>query len=435
MNASDSPSMVSSAEPLQPRGHATGRRRWLLAGVLAVLAALLALGLWPRFIQAGRVADAQAGRTTRPRVTVVPVRTGPATVEIALPASVEALTEVALHSRADGYVRRRLADIGDRVSAGQVLAEIESPELAEQIRQAEAAERRAHAGLRQTEAASEQARANLQLAAVTLQRWSALVAKGVLSQQDGDEKQTAQRARQAEVAAMEANVAAARDAVDAARADRRRLLEVQGFRRIRAPFDGIVTMRNTEVGALVSIGSSASPLFRVAALDHLRVLINVPQSEAAEIRIGTACQVTVNDVPGRGFAGRVSRTSQALDAGSRTLLTEIVMDNPGTALRPGMAATVRLTLKRDHPPLLIPAAAFRTGEGGPRVAVIDAQGVVHLRAVELGRDHGTVVEVRNGLEMGERVASTLSDDLVEGTMVEAVAPPSSPARPAQGQKP
>lgn len=433
MNPSNSPSMMAGHEVPTPRG-GPGGRRWLLVTALVVLVLLIAVGLWPRFRQARRLEEARAGANgSRPRVTVVPVRPGSATIEVALPGSVEAATDVAVHSRADGYVRRRLVDIGDRVRTGQVLAEIESPELAEQVRQAEAAERRARAGLRQAEAAAEQARANLQLAEVTLKRWSALVARGVLSEQDGDEKQAAQRARQAEAAAVEATVAAAKETVDSAASERRRLQELQGFRQIRAPFDGIVTMRNTEVGALVNVGSSAAPLFRIAALEHLRVLVSVPQSVAAEIESGAACEVSVNEIPGHGFTGRVTRTSQALDPGSRTLLTEVVIDNRNTVLRPGMAATVRLTLKRNRPPLLIPAAAFRTGPAGPRVAVVDGQGAVHFRTIELGRDHGATIEVRRGLAAGERVATTMSDDLTEGLIVEAVSPP--PAQPGQGRKP
>jgi len=315
-------------------------------------------------------------------------------------------------------------DIGDRVHGGQLLAEIESPELAEQIRQAAATEQRARAALRQTEAASEQSRVNRELAEVTMRRWDTLVGKGVLSKQDGDDKQAAYRVRLAEVAAGEAAVAAAQQSVQAAEADYRRLRELQGFREIRAPFDGIVTVRNTDVGALVSAGSGSSlvPLFRLAALDQVRVHVYVSQGEATAVHIGLPCQVEVRELPGRSFTGRVARTAGALDPSTRTLLAEILVVNPGVVLLPGMSATVRIALRREPPPLLIPATAFRTGEAGPQVAVVDSKDTVRYRTVRLGRDTGAEVEVLEGLRPGERVAVSISDAMREGTVVEAVAP-------------
>ncbi len=411
------------------------RRRFVLpVAVGVVFVALLALGLWPRLVQNRRLAAAAAGsRSAHPRVTVAPVRPGPASVDLELPANVEALSDVAIHARADGYVRRRQADIGDRVRAGQVLAEIESPELAEQIRQAAATDQRARAGLRQAEASAEQGRVNRDLAEVTLGRWQTLVAKGVLSKQDGDEKQAAFRARQADVAAGEAAVAGAREALQAAEADHRRLRELQGFRQIRAPFDGIVTVRNVDVGALVTAGSGSSvtPLFRLAALDRLRAHINVPQGEASAVRAGLECTVEVRELGGRPFKGRVTRTSSALDPSTRTLLAEIEMANPDSLMLPGMSATVRIALRRERPPLLIPATAFQTGEAGPRVAVIDTHGIVHFRHVRLGRDNGAQIEVLEGLTAGERVATSISDALREGATVEPVTP-SAPAAPGNG---
>lgn len=410
------------------------RRHRRLLGVTTVVALgiLLAIGLWPRLVQTRRLAATVPASAARPRVPVVAAQPGPSSIELQLPGSVEAMTEVPIHARADGYVRRRLVDIGDRVREGALLAEIDSPELAEQIRQAAAAEERARAALRQSEAAAAQSRANLELAEVTMQRWQTLVGKGVLSKQDGDEKQTAFRARQADLAASEAAVAAAQESLRAAAADHRRLLELQGFRQVRAPFDGIVTVRNTEVGALVSAGSGSSlvPLFRVAALDRVRVHVYVPQGEATAMRAGLPCKVEVRDLPGRTFPGAVARTAQALDPSSRTLLVEVVVANPDAVLLPGMSATVRIALHRERPPLLIPATAFRTGEDGPRVAVVDSNGIVRFRAVRLGRDDGTQIEVLDGLSPGERVATTISDEVREGVAVEAVSSPwAGPGRP------
>ena len=421
------------AEPptIGPEG-ASPRRRLLLPLTLLVLIALVAIGLWPRFVQSRRLATAApSADAVRPRVTVVRAKMGPASIDLQLPGSVEAVTEVAIHARADGYVRRRLVDIGDRVRAGQLLAEIESPELAEQMRQAAATELRARAALRQAEAASDQSRVSRDLAEVTMRRWDTLVGKGVLSKQDGDDKQAAYRVRLAEVAAGEAAVAAAQQGVQAAEADYRRLRELQGFRQIRAPFDGIVTVRNTEVGALVSPGSGVSlvPLFRLAALDQVRVHVYVSQSDAAAVHVGLPCEVTVRELPGRSFTGRVARTAGALDPSTRTLLAEILVVNPGVALLPGMSATVRIALHREPPPLLIPATAFRTGEAGPQVAVVDSKDTVRYRTVRLGRDIGAQIEVLDGLEPGERVAVSISDAMREGTVVEAAVPPAPGAAP------
>jgi len=422
----------SIAGPSAPSSPPTRRRLLLPVTVAVVLLALLAIGLWPRLVQNRRLSAAGASAdATHPRVTVAPVRPGPASIELQLPANIEAVSEVAIHARADGYVRRRYVDIGDRVRAGHVLAEIESPELAEQIRQAAATDERARAALRQTEAASEQSRVNRDLAEVTLRRWETLVGKGVLSKQDGDEKQTAYRAREADLAASEAAIAAAQQTLQAAEADHRRLRELQGFRQIRAPFDGIVTVRYTDVGALVTAGSGSSltPLFRLAALDRLRAQIYVPQGEASAVLVGLPCTVEVRDLGGRAFNGRVTRTASALDPSSRTLLAEVAVENPDALLRPGMSATVRVALRRERPPLLIPATAFQTGEGGPRVAVVDAKGIVHFRSVRLGRDNGAQIEVLEGLKAGERVAISISDALREGAIVEAVVPRQPAAAP------
>lgn len=424
---------VPADVPVGPRASRSRRGLLLAMSAVAVLATLVAIGLWPRFIQSRRVTAATtSANPARPRVPIVIVRPGDASLALQLPGSVEAVIEVPIHARADGYVQRRLVDIGDRVRAGDLLAEIDSPELAEQSRQADAAERRAGAAVRQAQAALDHSRVNLELAEVTMRRWDTLVARGVLSEQDGDEKRTAYRARQTEVSAGEAAVTAAREAVNGAASDRRRLSELQRFRQIRAPFNGIVTVRNTEVGALVSPGSgtSVTPLFRVAALDRVRVHASVPQSEASAVRVGVPCEVTIRDLPGRTFPGRIARTASALDPASRTLLIEIDMAGADGALVPGMSATVHMALHRDNPPPVIPVGAYRTGDGGPRVAVVDAQGTVRFRSVRLGRDDGTQVEVLEGLAPGERIAMTISDDVREGAVVEPVAARPSGAAPA-----
>jgi multidrug efflux pump subunit AcrA (membrane-fusion protein) len=258
------------------------------------MAGLCVLGYWPRAVRARKLAEgAQANQRALPSVTVAPAKEAPAEAELELPGNIQAVTETALFARADGYVKRRLADIGDRVKSGQLLAEIESPELEQQIREAQAALQRARSSARQTEASLSQAKANLGLAEVTAQRWLRLVGKGVLSRQDGDEKRAALEARQADVAAAEAAVQAARENVSANEATVQRLLELQSFRQVRAPFAGVITTRNIDVGSLVSAGSSSSlrELFRLSQIDALRAFVNVPQSEVPGIKLGMPCSV------------------------------------------------------------------------------------------------------------------------------------------------
>lgn len=429
--------MKTETEMNHSGGAASGRpvragRKGLIIAVLAVaaLGALWILGYLPRAARTRQLAaGAQAQQQSLPSVTVVPAREAPAELEISLPGAIQAEIETPVFARADGYIKRRLADIGDRVKTGQLLAEIDSPELEQQIREAEAALNRARSTLRQAQAAHQQALANLALAEVTAKRWQTLVEKGVLSRQDGDEKRAAYEARRADAAAAEANVQAARDNISAAEATLQRLRELQSFRQVRAPFAGVITARNVDVGALVSAGSGSSlrEMFRIAQIDTLRVFVNVPQSEAPAIRVGLACSVEVEEHRGRRFPGRVSRTSNSLDPASRTLLTEVRTPNPGGLLLPGMYATVHFQLRRENPPLLIPAAAFRNTAKGPVAATVGEGSRVHLVRVKLGRDYGAQIEVLEGLKPGQKVVTNLTDEIVEGARVRPVAPPKKAA--------
>jgi RND family efflux transporter MFP subunit len=405
-----------------------------VAIAILVLGALLALGYWQRATRARQLAAAaQANQRLLPAVTVAPVREAPKEVEISLPGNVQAETETPVFARADGYIKRRMADIGDRVKAGQLLAEIDSPELEQQIREAEAALKRSQSALRQVEAALEKARANLGLAEVTAARWRTLVNKGLLSKQDGDEKQAALEARTADVAAAEADVQAARESIAAYEATLQRLRELQAFRQVRAPFAGVITARTVEVGSLVSAGSSTSirEMFRLAQVRSLRVFVNVPQSEAPTIRPGLPCSVEVEEHHGRRFPGKVTRTANALDAASRTLLTEVQTPNPDGALLPGMYATVHFRLRRKNPPLLIPSASFRNTDKGPVAAVLAEGAIIHFVPVKLGRDYGAQIEVIEGLHPGQKVVTKLTDQVREGVKVRPVAP-AEPAASKEG---
>ncbi len=404
-----------------------GRKGVFLALVtVAFLGLLFGLGYLPRAARSRQLAAEARGQQQQvPSVTVVPAREAPAEINISLPGTIQAEIETPIFARADGYIKRRLVDIGDRVSSGQLLAEIDSPELEQQIREAEASLRRAESAFRQAQAAHQQALANLSLAEVTAKRWQVLVEKGVLSQQDGDEKRAAYEARRADAAAAEANVQAARDNILAAEATLQRLRELQSFRQVRAPFAGVITTRNVDVGTLVSAGSASSlrEMFRMAQIQMLRVFVSVPQSEAPHIRAGLPCSVEVEEYRGRRFPGRVSRTSNSLDPQSRTLLTEIRMPNPAGLLLPGMYATVHFRLRRESPPLVIPAGAFRNTSKGPIVATVGEGARVHLMPVKLGRDYGAEIEVLEGLKPGQRVITNLTDEVAEGVRVRPVSPP------------
>jgi len=409
---------------------AASRRTLLIIGVVVVvvLGTLFLAGLFPRLAREQR--QQETANPGAPRVTVAIAKRGPTEVQLTLPASIQAMVEAPIYARAEGYVSRRLADMGDLVKRDQVLAEISSPELDQQLLEAEATLRRTRSAHRQTQAQLEQAQANLRLAEVTAERWQTLVGKGVLSKQDGDEKRTILAARQADEGAARAVVQSAAEATTAAEASLARVAELKAFRQIHAPFDGRVTARNIDVGSLVNPGSgtTARELFRVAQVDTLRAHIQVPQGEAPTVRAGTAAELSVSEFPKMTFPGVVTRTAGALDSVSRTMLTEIEVGNPGGVLLPGMYATVAIHVTRKTPPVLIPASAYRSGADGPVVAIVDASDTVRFKKVSLGRDLGAQIEVIQGLEPGAKIVTTVTDAVPDGARVTPVVPAAAAGR-------
>src|SRR5581483_11843495 len=264
-------------------------------------------------------------REALPTVTLAPVARSKSDAELVLPGSIQALSESPVLARADGYIKRRYVDIGDRVSAGQLVAEIEAPELDQQVRQAEATLAQARSSLEQTLAHLEQGRSNEGLARVTAERWRNLTLKGAVSRQENDQYQTQYMAQSANVQALEKAVAAARSNVGAAEANLARLTELQGYMKVRAPFAGVITVRNIDAGTLVTAGSTL--LFRIAQSNMVRTYVNVPQSDAASVRVGQTARLSLPDLPGRSFEGRVTRTANALDPATRTLLAEVQVPN------------------------------------------------------------------------------------------------------------
>jgi RND family efflux transporter MFP subunit len=300
------------------------------------------------------------------------------------------MREAALYARSSGYVRRFHADIGAHVRTGQLLAEIETPELDQELAQA-----RASLG---------QVRAAYALARTSLDRWRSMVKDSAATQQELDEREAAFNAAAANVAAGEANV--------------RRLEELQSFARVTAPFTGTVTARNVEVGQLVSPGQGTGtrPLFVLAQADTGRVMLSVPEAVAAQLRPGADADVFVASLGGRAFKGRVVRTAGALDAATRTMLTEVDVPNGDGTLLPGMYAQVRLAVTHAAPALLLPANALVVRATGPQAAVL-RDGRVHFAKLTLGRDLGTDIEVLSGLDDGAVVVLNPSDDVTDGAAV------------------
>ncbi len=442
----------------------------LLLGVL-VAAALLA-GYLPRRTTTQQLDSAAAKlRNTPPIVSAAKVTRAPNLTDVSFPGSITPITEAYIFARAAGYLKRRYVDIGDRVSAGQLLAEIDAPDLDQQVTQAQAALSQAEGQLGQAEATLQQLIATRDLAAITWQRYQVLTKTGAVSRQAGDTQMTAAKTAEANVTAGEKNVVAATDFVRASKATLERLFTLQRYEKITSPFAGIVTARNVDVGALISAtGSSQGPtrtnqaspsdvpssgeIFRVAQIGRLRVLVSLPQSEASGIRVGQAASVSIEQIPNRQFSGQITRTSNALDAASRTLLTEVQVANPTGVLLPGMYTTVRFATNRAEPPFLVPDASLVVEANGTSLAVLQplsqqdsekavSNGVdkavlarariVHFQNVQPGRDYGTTLEILDGLHDGEYVVVNPGDAVKEGAIVQMANPDAtSNSKQAQG---
>lgn len=415
----------------------------LVVVALVILAGLVAIGWVPRLRQHAAL---QAATTTPlPTVTVMAPSRADAVANFTLPGNIQAIQDVPIHARADGYLKRRLVDIGDRVQQGQVLAEIDTPELDQQVAQGRAALAQAQASFAQAQSALQQARATLEhsqatmrLNGTTLGRWRELKARELVAQQDVDNYQAAFDVSRADVAAAQANIDALAASANAARANivaseanLHRLTDLQSYQTLRAPFTGIVTVRNVDQGSLISSGSAANamPAFRVAQIDNLRIYVNVPQTFVPSIRPGLPTETVVREYPDRVFKASVFSTAEALDPASRTLLTEIRMPNEGALLRPGMYADVKFHVTRTNPPFLLPSTAVIIRSGPPRVAVVGADGVVHLHEVQLGRDLGSTIEVTAGLGERDTFILTPPDNLQEGARVNPL-PTTESQRPA-----
>jgi len=390
----------------------------VLAGAILLLVAF-ALGYLPRQRrQLQLVAEADAQKETLPEVSIAPATRAQASGTLALPGNIQPVTEAPILARAEGFVKTRYADIGDQVAAGQLLAEIEAPDLDQQVRQAQAAVQQAQADLERATAALEQGKANESLAQVTATRWDNLARRGVVSKQENDQYQAQYQAQAANVRALDRAVAAAKGNLAALQANVARLSELQSYLKVRAPFAGVVTLRNVDVGALVNTGSTL--LFRIAQTNLLRTYVNVPQAEASDIRVGQQAFLSAAELPGRRFPGSVTRTANALDPSTRTLLVEVQVPNSDGRLLPGMYVQVDLNLPSKNPPLLIPSDTLVVRPEGTMVALLDSNDRVHFQPISVGRDFGDRIEVLGGLTAGQRAVVNPNDSVQEGVRVRPV---------------
>lgn len=370
-----------------------GVRRAKLVAIVVVL--LLAAGAGRTVVMRlsnAKALEASAAEANRQYVKTVTARTGDAAQMVQLPGTLQGFVQAPLSSRASGYLKRWTKDIGSRVDKGELLAEIESPEIDQQLSQAIASR--------------QQTAASLALAKSTVERWEALRKKDVVAQQELDEKRSAHTQAEANLAAADANV--------------ERLRQLERFKRVVAPFPGVITRRNVDVGDLID-GGSGRPLFILTQTDPLRVYVNVPQAYAHLVKPGQKVAITQAELRGRAFEGKVERTAAAIDSATRTMQIEISLPNRDGALLPGayVQASLPLAASRD---LVIPTNALIFRGDGVQVASVDGGGRVKLVPVKVGRNFGNTVEVLEGLKGGEQLVVNPPDSMADGDQVTVVPP-------------
>ena len=377
--------------------------RTALSLVALLVIALVALAVWGIAARARALADVtrETEQLAVTSVAVVHPTRGASQQEIVLPGNAQPLADAPILARTDGYLRKWYVDIGARVKAGQLLAEIDTPEVDQQLAQA-------RADLAQAEA-------NLRLAETTAQRYDGLMQSDSVSRQDYDN--------------AKGNLEARRATVESSRFNVKRLVQLTDFKQIRAPFDGVITARNIDVGALVTAGGAARELFHIASVKTLRVFVNVPQVYSPQTTPGLTADLTFQQYPGRRFTGTLVRSSQSIDQASRTLLVEIDVDNPAGELLPGSYVQAHLKLAASQAIVRVPVNALLFRSEGAQVATVDRDNKVRLQKVNIQRDLGTELEVASGLSGDEQVVVNPPDSIAEGQTVRVVT--SSPGAPGQ----
>ncbi|UTV53609.1 efflux RND transporter periplasmic adaptor subunit [Burkholderia arboris] len=380
---------MSTEFEVRPPGTPRYLKPLAIAGAVAALA-VAAAGVFARMHDAHAVAAWTAQQAIPTVATVAPQ---PAAADaLVLPGRLDAYVDAPIYARVPGYLHAWYADIGAHVKAGQLLASIDTPDLDQQLQQARAD--------------LQSASANERLAAITAARWAEMLAQDSVSQQEADEKRSDLDAKRAAVAASTANV--------------RRLDALESFKRLTAPFDGIVTARKTDVGALIDAGSgNGAELFTVSDARRLRLYVHVPQDDATAIRAGMQVALTVPERPGTTFNATLADSAQSIDPASGTLLAQFSIANPAGTLFPGEYAQVRIAMPGAAHALTIPASTLIFRQDGLQVAVLDANGHARLRNVSIATDLGTRVEIASGLAAGDRVIDNPPDSLADGDPVRA----------------
>ncbi len=379
----------------RPRGRSS-RRWWILVLALAIVAAVVVSGILPR-INARASLDKETAEMAIPTVSVVHPKRGAPAQEVVLPANVQAYIDAPIYARTNGYLKHWYVDIGAHVKAGQLLADIETPEVDQQLRQS-------RADLATSEA-------NLNLSKITATRYADLLKTDSVSKQDADNAEGDYAAKQATVQSAQANV--------------KRLEELQAFEKIYAPFEGVITARNTDIGALIDSGSSGgtrTELFHIAQPDKLRVYVNVPEAYSQAAKPGLTAQLALSEFPGRLFPGTLIRTANAIDQSTRTLLVEIRVNNPTGTLLSGAYAEVHLKLPTATTAFILPVNALLFRAEGLRVVSVNDNHRTELRAITLGHDFGSEVEVVAGLSGNESIVVNPPDSIVAGEEVRIAQP-------------
>ena len=367
-------------------------------GVAAALAVIVVV--WSAVSAYSAAARLKEATEAQSIVTVATVNPQPLSgiADLILPGNLQANYEAPIYARTSGYLKRWLVDIGTPVKAGQLLGEIESPEVESQLRQAQAD--------------LVTAQANQKIASLTAERWRNLRASDSVSKQEADEK---------------ISLAASNDAqVQAARANVQRLRELSGFQKITAPFDGVVTARNTDIGQLIAAGNNTGPeLFRVADMRRLRLYVRVPQTYAAMMKPGLTAELIFPDRPGKLYTGKLDSTSSAIDQASRTLLAQLSVENRNNELLPGAYTEVHFKLPEGatSEAYKVPANVLLFRGDGMKVATVDGKGQVVLKPVTIGRDYGSDIEIVQGLAADDKVILSPPDSLTDGVNVHVAPPP------------
>jgi len=390
------PVLVGEGKPANPGRGSPARRWWIAALALAIVGAIVVSGILPR-IHARADLDKETAEMAIPTVSVVHPKRGAPAQEVVLPANVQAFIDAPIYARTNGYLKHWYVDIGAAVKAGQLLADIETPEIDQQLRQS-----KADLGT---------AEANLNLSQITANRFADLLKTDSVSKQDADNAAGDFAAKQATVQSAQANV--------------KRLEELQAFEKIYAPFAGVITARNTDIGALIDSGSSGgtrTELFHIAQADKLRVYVSVPEVYSQAAKPGLSADLALSEFPGRLFQGTLVRTADAIDQSTRTLLVEIRVNNPTGTLLSGAYAEVHLKLPTATSAFIVPVNALLFRAEGLRVAAVTDGKHVDLKPVTLGHDFGSEVEVVAGLSGHESIVVNPPDSIVAGEEVRIAQP-------------